>query len=102
MRLVDLIASEYGWTISEILDKLTMNELIVLAIAIEQRTWEKRAIRALECGADKKVIKKELTRIEQDYKFLMNSASETQESCDCAVKHFEDVKGFFNCEVRAK
>ncbi len=94
-RIIDLIASEYGWTVEEILDKRTFIELTALAKAVERRTREKRSIRALDCGADKIAVRKELTRIEQEYERGILGAETIHDVDDQTVLTAAVVNRFF-------
>lgn len=94
-RLVDLIASEYGWSVDETLDKRTFSELATLAKAIERRIRERRAIRALESGADKNAVRKELARIEREYERWMLGAEAMHDMDDRTVSSAAALKSFF-------
>ncbi|MCD6119223.1 hypothetical protein J7K50_05235 [bacterium] len=60
-QLIDLIASEYGWTVAEILDGTTLAQLAVLAKFISARKREERLMDLIPAGADLKEIEREIT-----------------------------------------
>lgn len=93
-RLIDLFASEYGWSVDEILDRRTINELITLAKAIERRTREKRVLDTLNIGADRDAVRKELARIDREYAMSVQAVNADKNKTGAELSA-EIVKGFF-------
>ncbi|MEP0813314.1 MAG: hypothetical protein HRF49_01435 [bacterium] len=63
--MIDLIASEYGWTAAEILDAQTMRGLEILAAHIRARKAEERVVHAVAFGADRKEAERAIKRIRE-------------------------------------